>query len=155
MDDEESDKSRRRFLQTTGSISLIGLAGCLAPSGGGKHGSDYEKPQDDLTMPEGQENCVSINGIERDPNALTAKEAADYQRSPNYQGDSGNIEMCANCQYFCPVSPPNKVGACSLVDGGIHSQHWCAFWQPTEYVSNLDRRSSGANPWPSEESDSE
>jgi len=147
MDEDESDKSRRRFLRATGSVSLIGLAGCLGGGGGADHGSDYEPLQTDLTLPEGAQECVSIDGIQRDPEGLTSKEAADYQSNPNYTGESGNLEMCANCQFFCPVNPPDKVGACAIVEGGIHSQHWCAFWQATNHVENMGRRSASRTPW--------
>lgn len=143
--EDGSDKSRRRFLLATGSMSLVGLAGCLGSGGGGHHGDGHhsEKPQDNLEMPEGRETCVSIGGVERDPGGVSSKDAAQYQKHPNYQGDSGYIEMCANCRFFCPVNSPDKVGACAAVDGGIHSQHWCALWQAAENVENLDRPSAG------------
>lgn len=141
MDDDKIPVTRRQLLGTTGSLSLAGFAGCLA--GKKKEVPDRPVNYQDAPLPEGAENCVSNGGGERDPEALTAKDEIDYRFQPNYLGESGFIEMCANCQFFCPGEEFDaKVGACSQVAGGIRSQDWCALWQPAENVSSLDQ--SGA-----------
>lgn len=146
MDDSDSEPQRRRVLQYTASLSLAGLAGCL---GGGTGEEPTPEPTEPapLDLPADKENCVSHDGIERDPNDLISKEAAQYQRSPNYRGESGYIEMCANCRYFCPVTSNGENGGCSEVAGGILSQHWCGLWQPTERLSNLNRSSASRWAW--------
>lgn len=135
-------KSRRAFLKTTGAASLVGVAGCL----GGHETTDGNEttagvsPANMASLPEGQEECVSVDGIER-KDELLSKDGAAYQYSPNFQGSSGghnskNVEMCANCRFYCPPNPPNKVGACTEVEGPISSQHWCGLWQPREELTD-------------------
>jgi hypothetical protein len=93
----------------------------------------------DAPTPEGEENCVSQNGFERSPNDVTPKEEVAYQFHPNYLGQGNVIQMCANCRFFCPANPPNEIGACSEVDGGIRSQDWCALWQAADHLERRDR----------------
>lgn len=144
MKDDNSALSRRRLLTTTGALSATALAGCLGSDGGGPENEQLADTRE-RPLPEGAENCVSTMGIERDPDGLTAKENVDYQFHPNYTGDSGFIELCANCQFFCPGhkfdsfgSFDTTIGACAAVEGGIYSQDWCALWQPVDGLEEQD-----------------
>ncbi|MFC7071818.1 hypothetical protein ACFQJ7_10255 [Halovenus rubra] len=141
MTNDNDDLSRRRLLATTGTLSLTGLAGCLGSGGGGgsDHGDKQLSDQRDRSLPDGAETCVSTQGIERDLEGLSAKEDVGYQFHPNYTGASGFIELCANCQFFCPGNQFDAgVGACAAVEGGIYSQDWCALWQPVEGLEERD-----------------
>ncbi|MFC7058744.1 hypothetical protein [Halovenus salina] len=140
MGNNSSALSRRRLLTATGALSATALAGCLGSDGGGGHGDEQLADTRERPLPEGAENCVSTMGIERDPDGLTAKENVDYQYHPNYTGDSGFIELCANCQFFCPGNQfDSGIGACAAVEGGIYSQDWCALWQPVEGLEQQER----------------
>lgn len=133
-----NDKSRRRFLALTGSTSLVGLAGCLGIGGGDDEPA--EEPRRllegslDTPIPEGQEECVSLDGDVRDPDSVSEKEEVDYQFHPEYDTQRNISQMCANCTFFCKSQGQNRVGACTAVAGGIRSQDWCALWQPAELV---------------------
>ena len=143
MGDDNSTLSRRRLLATTGALSMTGFAGCLGSGDGGGHGDEQPSEERDRSLPEGAETCVSTEGIERSPDSLSAKEDVAYQFHPNYTGASGFIELCANCQFFCPGNQfDSGVGACAAVEGGIYSQDWCALWQPVQGLE--DRERSGA-----------
>lgn len=135
------DISRRRLLEATGSVSLAGLAGCVETT----NSTAPERPTDDrdAPLPEGAEECVSTMGEERDPAQVSAKEEVDYQFHPQYTGASGFMEMCANCRFFCTAgSLDAEVGACTVVEGGVRSQDWCALWQPVDGLEERER--SGA-----------
>lgn len=127
------DKSRRRFLALTGSTSLLGLAGCL----GGHHGEEQDQIYPgslNAPLPEGYEDCVSVDGEARNPDGVSAKEEVDYQLHPNHNGNGNGTEMCANCTFFCPSNGQSRWGGCAVVAGGIRSQDWCALWQPAEHI---------------------
>lgn len=143
----ESSKSRRKFLKATGAASIVGIAGCLGGEEDGGHGGDdgetpaATSPANLAPLPDSMEECTSIDGISRNPDGVNPKENFNYQYHPNYggQGDghnSMNVEMCANCAFYCPPDPPDKVGACTLVAGPISSQHWCNGWSPTEELTD-------------------
>ena len=147
-------KSRRQFLQATGAASLVSVAGCLesgAPDND-ESSEDEEDGEPDLgsanmpAIPESQEECVSIGGEKRNPAGVSPKESVNYQYYPNFGGgddpqgsdahSSENVQMCANCRYYCPPKAEDgNAGACALVDGSISSQHWCAVWAPVEESS--------------------
>jgi hypothetical protein len=147
--DDDSQQSRRKFLALASSTSLLGLAGCLSykdkphPSERTKEffSADMNRP-----LPEGREECVSIDGYERDPDSIAAKGDVQYQFHPHHgSGGVNDTEMCANCRFFCPAADGDRIGACARVAGGIRSQDWCALWQPTEELQQLrDERASGS-----------
>jgi hypothetical protein len=145
MGDKKVPVTRRQLLGTTGSLSLVGLAGCLGQSG--DHGKNGHSEPRERPLLAGAENCISENGDERDPESLSAKDSVDYQFHPNYLGGSGFMEMCANCRFFCDgaqFDSDSSLGACSKVEGGIHSQDWCALWQA---ASNIENRESSGSRW--------
>jgi len=136
MDRDRTALSRRQLLATTGGVSLVGLAGCLQATPPGEPSEDLR----DAPLPEGAEECVSVDGEQRDPEAVSAKEDVAYQFHPDYTGASGYIEMCANCRFFCSGGTlGSNIGACTVVEGGIRSQDWCALWQPVEALEARDR----------------
>ncbi len=151
MGTEKPDRSRRAVLRLAGIASFAGVAGCLGDDTDETEADDSDQPFSpewygdmDTALPESQETCTSIEGVERDPEGLNAKEDVDYQFHPNYS-ESPNweddpTEMCANCRFFCPSTGdnpdlPQMIGACTEVEGGIRSQDWCALWQPVEGLS--------------------
>lgn len=148
---DRSSRSRRDVLRLAGIAPFAGIAGCLGDDAEETTDEEPDRPFSpewygamDTPLPESQETCTSIDGIERDPESVTAKEDADYQFHPNYS-ESPNwaddpTEMCANCRFFCPSKGDNPeleqmIGACTEVEGGIRSQDWCALWQPVESLS--------------------
>ncbi len=138
MDNNNTPLSRRQLLGATGSLSLVGLAGCIETT------NSVAPPRTiddrDAPLPDGAEECVSTMGEERDPDNVSAKDDVDYQFSPNYVGGSGFMEMCANCRFFCTGASLNaEVGACTVVEGGVRSQDWCALWQPVDGLEERER----------------
>lgn len=126
-----SKKSRRRFLQLSGTVSLAGVAGCIGGENGG-HGKDVDERAPDWCLdelsdpvPEVFETAESVDGVQRNPDDLTSKEDAGYQC--HNQGQ----QLCANCTFFIPAKPGetgNKIGACTEVEGGIRSVDWCSLY---------------------------
>jgi len=139
---DDSPLSRRQLLGVAAGASFGGLAGCLDTTGTTTPPPEIRPDLRDAPLPEELENCVSIDGLERRSEGLNAKEDVNYQFSPDYTGDSGYIEMCANCTFFCPGTGAETPGGCTEVEGGIRSQDWCALWQP--YSRLEERERSGA-----------
>ncbi len=116
---------------------MVGLAGCAAID-------DYDAdiqfealqlvPDDepreidevpvDEEVPDELAECEDLEGNERDPNDLEPKDEVAYTTNPE------SYQLCANCAYFCPSETSDTWGACSVVEGVIASQHWCALWEP-------------------------
>lgn len=130
MDEDESYRSRRRFLKLTGSASLVGFAGCLGQD-------DHENPSQreegwcleelaDESVNEAEATAESVDGVQRNPDDLTSKEEAGYKC-----GAQG-AQLCANCHYFIPSSDSDTIGACAIIDGPIRSQDWCALYEPAD-----------------------
>lgn len=141
MGTDDSTLSRRHLLGTASSLSLVGLAGCLDATT--NVSPKLSVKETETSLPEGYETCVDQSGGQRDPDSLSAKDEVQYQNSPAYTGESGFIEMCANCKFYCSGGDIDaNVGACSQVEGKIGSQHWCALWQPVQGLEEQDR--SGA-----------
>lgn len=112
---------RRRFLATLGASGALGLAGC-GGDGGSADGSDGPTPTPTATpedVPAEYETATALNGQERDPGALSTKNAVDYQAEP-----SGN-EKCSNCAYYIEDKNGDGMGACAIVDGTIDPDGWC------------------------------
>ena len=140
MDRTGSRLSRRRLLGAATGATFVGLAGCIDTTGTTPI-PEVREDDRDAGLPDDAEECVSIDGFERDPDAVSAKEDVAYQFHPAYEGASGYVEMCANCRFFCTgASLDAEIGACTEVEGGIRSQDWCALWQPTESVEERDRQ---------------
>lgn len=136
MDEDESHRSRRRFLQLTGTASLVGIAGCL---GKAEHDPSADRAEgewclDELDEPvrESERTAESIDGVVRNPGELISKEDAGYKC-----GAMG-AQLCANCHFFIPSKGNDMIGACALVAGRIRSQDWCARYQPTERLPARD-----------------
>ncbi len=129
MDEDESHRTRRRFLQLTGSASLVGIAGCL---GQAEHAAREEREEGwcleelDESVRESERTAESIDGVVRNPDELISKEDAGYKC-----GAMG-AQLCANCHFFIPSKGNDMIGACALVGGRIRSQDWCARYQPSD-----------------------
>jgi hypothetical protein len=122
--------SRRRFLHLTGVAALAGVAGC---SGGGGDGGG-ETTEDETTMegdettmasggdevPEAYVTATAQAGGERDPEALSSKSAVNYQSEPK------DGQQCSGCQFYIPDKNGDGQGACSIVEGVISPDGWCA-----------------------------
>lgn len=142
MEMTDSKLSRRQLLGAATAASLTGLAGCIDTTGTTPI-PEVREDDRDAELPEDATECISIDGFERDPEAVSAKEDVAYQFHPNYTGASGYVEMCANCRFFCTGgSLGAEVGACTAVEGGIRSQDWCALWQPVEVLEERERQGS-------------
>lgn len=135
--EDESDRSRRRFLRITGGGSIIGLAGCLAS------GEEWENPTDrpddwcyeDLEgpVPDVERNATSIDGLVRnDPDELQTKEDVAYKCGP----EEGM--QCGNCTFYISDKNGDAIGACTEVEGHVRSADWCGVWQPREKVGEED-----------------
>ncbi|WP_181691067.1 high-potential iron-sulfur protein [Natronomonas sp. LN261] len=145
----DTDSSRRRqFLQAAGGASVAALAGCLQFGGGGDSGADTEadteagRPdnwcieENNVEVAEEYRTAESVDGIERDPTALSSREEAAYQCYP--QG----YQLCANCRFFIPSKHADEkdedgAGACSIVEGRVRSQDWCALYQQQERLESF------------------
>lgn len=123
--------NRRRILGLVSSASVLGLAGCTGGTDG-NGGERQTRPPDwcieefDVEVPPEERTAESIDGIQRDPDDLTAREDAAYQCHP--QG----FQLCANCQYFIPSTSSEPIGACAIVEGRVRSQDWCALYEATD-----------------------
>lgn len=62
----------------------------------------------------------------------TARAQAVLEKSAvNYVDQTPNPEqVCSNCVFWLPGADPAGVGACSMVQGEIAAEGWCAIWAP-------------------------
>jgi len=112
MTERVSDLDRRRLLGLLGASVATGLAGC---------GGDGSTPTATAAgaVPAAYETATSIGGVQRDPGALSAQSAVDYQEEPNGE------EQCSNCRYYVEDRNGDGVGACAIVEGTIAPDAWC------------------------------
>jgi hypothetical protein len=113
----ERDTDRRRFLQFVGGAAAATLAGCSSDSG------DTETP---ASVPEAYRTATSIGGQERDPDGLSTKEALDYQEEPK------DGQQCSGCTFYVEDKNGDGKGACTLVEGTIAPDAWCASYTAHE-----------------------
>lgn len=52
------------------------------------------------------------------------------QKAVMYQGKPQGAQSCANCARFVPNKAPGADGTCTIVDGNISPQGWCAMYVP-------------------------
>lgn len=63
--------------------------------------------------------------------AVTAARAQALEKSAvQYQEEPNNDQRCDNCVFWLPGADAEAVGACSMVQGEILPQAWCAIWAP-------------------------
>jgi hypothetical protein len=146
------NKTRRRFIQVTGSTTLAALAGC---TGGGNGDADTDESQTDTgdeeddeheeELPEGvseeefeqgpvprvYQSAVSFGGEERHGDNLTPK--MDVQFSEFVEAQERDAHQpgtcCANCADFIPDKNGDTFGACAEVHGYIDGADWCAVYE--------------------------
>jgi len=111
MRDTTTDLDRRRVLALLGAGVATGLAGC-----GGEDTTPTATPGG---VPAAYETARSVGGVERDPGALSSKEAVSYQTEPN-DGD-----QCSSCRYYIEDMNGDGAGACAIVEGTIAPEAWC------------------------------
>jgi len=45
-----------------------------------------------------------------------------------YQAEPMGEQRCSNCVFWLPGPDPEGIGACSMVQGEIDPDGWCAIW---------------------------
>jgi hypothetical protein len=135
---DEADDTRRRFLRLSSTAAILGLAGC-----GGGGGPAEESPTEAETtvaettaaettaasqdeVPEEYVTATAIGGQERSPDALSSKEAVNYQDEPN----EGN--QCDGCTFYIEDMNGDGLGACAIVAGTIDPEGWCVSYAAHE-----------------------
>jgi hypothetical protein len=122
MTDSYRSVERRRLLALLSAGVATGLAGC----GGGTEAASPTQSPTAEPVPGEYETATSISGVERDPDALSAKDAVNYQSEPN-EG-----EQCSGCQYYIEDRNGDGVGACAIVEGTIDPEAWCSSYVAVE-----------------------
>ena len=145
MDERLTDTDRRRLLALVGSGLATGLAGC---SGGGGGGGDEDTATATATatetatatatatatsdgggdtVPSEYRTATSIGGTQRNPDAVSAKSAVNYQEQPQ------DGQQCSNCQFYIEDKNGDGMGACAIVAGNIAPEAYCVSY--AEYQS--------------------
>ena len=143
-----SSSSRRRFVRRSGYVSLLALAGCLQRTS--DEGSPTPTRADDWCLEEldsdvrdAYRTAESIDGIQREPDALLPKADAAYQCYPL------GSEQCSNCRFFVPYRTAEDLGGCTEVEGEVRTMDWCARYEPTDRLDDapsLDNVLDGDEP---------
>jgi hypothetical protein len=113
--------SRRSILRQVGSLSLVGVAGCIGAAGP----KELEGP-----VPAAYRTATSQGGTKRDPGTLTSKGGANYSSAVGERK-----QTCATCRYYIPDRNGDGLGACSVVEGYTEPDAWCAIYAPYKETS--------------------
>jgi hypothetical protein len=129
MDTEPAGIDRRQALALLAAGSLAALAGCGDTSGEATttDETDDEGAPDAVLrdeVPDEYVTAASVNGMQRDPDALAGKDQVSYQTDPR------DGEQCSGCAYYISDRNGDDIGACALVEGNISPDAWC-----TSYVA--------------------
>lgn len=60
--------------------------------------------------------------------ATSARAQALEKSAVQYQEEPVGEQRCDNCVFWLPGEDPEGVGACSMVQGEILPNAWCAIW---------------------------
>ncbi|WP_372912720.1 high-potential iron-sulfur protein, partial [Salinigranum sp.] len=118
------DTTRRRFVSISGTVALGTLAGCTGGGGDGGDSTTTASGGDGESVPSQYETATSIGGNERKPGSLASKDAVNYKSSPN------GGQKCSGCTYYIEDKNGDDLGACSIVQGTIEPNGWCASFVP-------------------------
>ena len=140
--------SCRRLVRRSGYVSLLALAGCLQRTSDERsltptRADDWCLEELDSDVRDAYRTAESIDGIQREPDALLPKADAAYQCYP--QGS----EQCSNCRFFVPYRTPEDLGGCTEVEGEVRTMDWCARYEPTDRLDDapsLDNVDDGDEP---------
>jgi hypothetical protein len=136
---DRTGEPRRYFLRLTGATTIAGLAGCSG-DGAGDGGAETTTAGDDGAetttagdgenglepVPSEYETATSQGGTERDPDSVQTKESLNYQSSPK------DGQQCSDCTYYIPDKNGDGMGACTLLEGTIDPEGWCASYVEQE-----------------------
>lgn len=126
---QPTDDDRRQFLRFVGAATTVALAGCAGSEQSPTAGDGQSPTAGGDQVPEEYRTATSIGGQERDPGALSTKEAVQYQEEPN-DGD-----QCSGCTFYITDMNGDGMGACAIVEGLIAPDAWCASYSPHETES--------------------
>lgn len=113
---EDRRISRRSILRQVGSLSLIGIVGCVGAPGPKR----LQGP-----VPSAYRTAISQGGTNRNPDALASKGGANYSSPVDERA-----QTCANCRYYISDRDGDGLGACSVVEGYIEPGAWCTLYAP-------------------------
>jgi len=120
---------RRRVLAVLGSGAMTALAGCGGDGGATETATDTPAGTATETVASPYRTATAIGGTQRSPDALSAKDAVQYQSEPN-EG-----QQCSGCQFYVEDKNGDGQGACAIVAGSIDPDGWCASYAPYETVT--------------------
>ncbi|WP_435079466.1 high-potential iron-sulfur protein [Halococcus sp. AFM35] len=83
-------------------------------------------------VPDTYRTATNQGGTERNPDSLQSKSAVQYQSQPR------NNQRCSGCLFYIPDKNGDGLGACSIVEGDIQPNGWCASYSP--YQGDQQRR---------------
>ncbi|WP_338739498.1 high-potential iron-sulfur protein [Haloplanus salilacus] len=137
MDKRPTAADRRRLLALVGSGLATGLAGCSGGGGGGDGGDGGDTATATATptsggdggdggVPSEYETATSLDGTERDPEALSSQDAVNYQEEPQ------DGQQCSNCRFYIEDMNDDGMGACAIVAGTIDPEGYCVSYAEYE-----------------------
>ncbi|WP_248896819.1 high-potential iron-sulfur protein [Haloplanus halobius] len=123
MSDKLAETERRRLLALVGSGLATGLAGCGGGGGGATATSTATATAtptaSDGGVPAAYETATSLDGTQRDPDALSSKDAVNYQAEPS------DGQQCSDCRFYIEDKNGDGMGACAIVAGTIDPEGYC------------------------------
>jgi len=137
----ESNQTRRRVLELTGSAAVVSLAGCTS---GGSDSSE-ETPWEDIAgvsksqfltgpVPESERTAKTLCGDTRDPDALQSRDGIKWMEVSEAvdKGLAEEDQECEDCAEFVPDKNGDGYGACKKVEGYWGTDDWCSLFESTE-----------------------
>lgn len=120
------EADRRRLLALVGTGFAVGLAGCSGGNGGDGGGDSATPTASDDGVPSEYETATSLDGTERDPDALSAQDAVEYQNEPQ------DGQQCSGCRFYIEDMNGDGLGACAIVSGTIDPEGYCVSYAAYE-----------------------
>jgi len=126
--DDQSDVTRRRFLQSLGLASVVGASGSLLAACGGSDDSG-ETQGDEGAATGGQTasaNCSDLSMLSEQEK----KQRSQMVKSLQYVEETPQKEKyCSNCQLF-QKGKYDGCGGCQLFPGPVTDNGYCNSWAP-------------------------
>lgn len=131
----ESTTNRRRYLKYAGGAMIAGLAGCSGngengdEDGGGNGGGGEVEPNHPTDHSDGELSDAEKTGEDLMGNPRTGDNLRGWDDATvMLQHKPSDGKACSTCTLYVPDANDDGYGACTAVEGTIHSCDFCVLY---------------------------